>query len=59
MARYQFMYSGFAYIEADNLEEAEEKYAEHDFIYDENQVNRVLAIDEFVVEDDYEVIDNG
>ena len=48
MAKYKVYYSGFAYVEADNEEEATEIYKD-DFIYVENYVDVVEEVDEFLV----------
>ena len=49
MAKYKVYYSGFAYVEADNVEEAEEDY-EYSNIYDERQIDEVEEVDEFIVD---------
>jgi hypothetical protein len=47
MAKYKVYYSGFAYVEADSVEEAEENY-EYDCVYEEKQIEKVEEVDEFV-----------
>lgn len=48
MAKYKVYYSGFAYVEADSAEEAEEDY-EYSNVYDERQIDEVEEVDEFTV----------
>lgn len=48
MAKYKVYYSGFAYVEADSAEEAEEDY-DYSSIYDERQIDEVEEVDEFIV----------
>lgn len=49
MAKYKVYYSGFAFIEADNEEEAKELYYDdYDIVYEEKQVDEVEEIDDFV-----------
>ena len=48
--KYKVSFSGFAYIEADSLEEAEEKVMyEDDAIYEEKKCESVEKVDEFAV----------
>ena len=49
MAKYKVNYSGFAYVEADTPEEAEDIY-EHFSVYEETQIDSVEEVDEFIVE---------
>lgn len=49
MAKYKVYYSGFAYVEADSEEEAREDY-EFASVYDEQTIDNVEEVDEFVVE---------
>lgn len=51
MAKYKVSYSGFVYVEADIVEEAEEKaFDEVEEIYSEKQIDAVVEVDEFDVE---------
>ena len=49
MAKYKVYFSGFAYIEADSIEEAEDNY---DFYaaYEERMVDMIEEVDEFPVD---------
>ena len=48
--KYKVSYTGFAYVEADSKEEAEEKVLyEDDAIYSETQVGDIEEIEEFEV----------
>lgn len=48
--KYKVNFSGFAYVEADSEEEAEEKAMyEDDAIYEEKKCESIEEIDEFVV----------
>lgn len=49
MAKYVVYYSGFAYVEADNMDEAVENYEYDDCVYRENQINDVEEVSEFTV----------
>lgn len=49
MAKYKVNYTGFAYVEADSPEEAEDIY-EHFSVYEEKQVGDIEEVDEFIVE---------
>lgn len=49
MAKYKVYFSGFAYVEADSQEEAEDIYAD-EAIYEEVEVTDTEEVDEFVVE---------
>lgn len=49
MAKYKVYFSGFAYVEADNIEEAEDIYHYGDVDYEEHQVDGVEEVDEFAV----------
>ena len=50
MAKYKVYFSGFAYVEADSAEEAEEIYHDGYTYYEEQQVDEVEEVDEFFVE---------
>lgn len=45
MAKYKVYYSGMAYVEADSVDDALDKY-ESDFIYDERLPEEVEEVDE-------------
>ena len=48
--KYKVSFSGFAYVEADSPEEAEEKAMyEYDAVYEEKKCESVGEVDEFVV----------
>ena len=48
--KYKVSYSGWAYVEADSADEAEEKAMyENDAIYEEKECISVDEVDEFVV----------
>lgn len=48
--KYKVNFSGFAYVEADSEEEAEEKVLyEDDAIYSETQADNIEEVDEFEV----------
>ena len=49
MAKYKVYFSGFAYVEADSAEEAEDIYHDGDTDYEEHQVDEVEEVDEFAV----------
>jgi hypothetical protein len=49
MAKYKVCYSGFAFVEADSKEEAEEIYDEGLSVYDEWAIDEVEEVDDFVV----------
>ena len=49
--KYKVSYSGFVYVEADTVEEAEEKaFDETEEVYSEKQIDSVIEVDEFAVE---------
>ena len=48
MAKYKVYYSGMAYVEADSVDDALDKY-KSDFIYDEQIPEEVEEVDEFEV----------
>lgn len=47
--KYKVCYSGFAYIEADSMQEAEEMFEYDDFTYKEQNVDRIEEVDSFIV----------
>lgn len=49
MDRYKIYYSGFAFVEADSKEEAEELYHEGNTIFEEEQVDEVEKVDEIII----------
>lgn len=49
MAKYKICFSGFAYVEADDKEEAIEKLDDREEIFLEYQMDSVDEVDEFVV----------
>ena len=48
--RYKVKFSGFAYIEADSEDEAEECFDNEEFVYKETSVDSIEEVDDFVVE---------
>ena len=46
MAVYKIYYSGFAYVEADNEDEAEEIYWDNASIFEEETITEVRFVDE-------------
>lgn len=49
--KYKVSYSGFVYVEADTVEEAEEKALDEiEEVYSEKQIDSAIEVDEFVVE---------
>lgn len=48
--KYRVSFSGFAYVEADSAEEAEELYFDGGEIYEEYEVTEIEEVDEFAVE---------
>lgn len=49
MSKYKISYTGFAYVEANSPEEAEEKYNYEEHIYEETCIESVEKVDKFVV----------
>ena len=49
MKKYKVSYSGFAYVEAENMQEAKEKFEYDDSVYQEQAVDNVEEIDDFLV----------
>lgn len=51
MAKYKVYFSGFAYVEADSAEEAEENFWDDPSgCYQECEVDEIKEVDEFLVE---------
>lgn len=50
MAKYRIKFGGFAYVEAEDKAEAEEKFDDEDFAFCEYSLVAVEEVDEFVVE---------
>lgn len=50
MKKYRVEYSGFAYIEAENKQDAEENFDRDSAIFDEYSVDSVHEVDDFTVE---------
>lgn len=50
MAKYKISFSGFAYVEADNEEDALELFDDDLDIFREQRIDSVTEVDEFVVE---------
>lgn len=50
MNKYRIDYSGFMYVEADSEEEAEQKYFDGDYIYDESGEYEISEVSDFIVE---------
>lgn len=49
MAKYKVYYSGFAYVEADSILEAEEDY-EFSNVYEEKHIDAIEEVDEFIAD---------
>ena len=49
MAKYKVKFGGFAYVEADNEEEAEEKFEDEDYVFCEYGIANIEEVDEFTV----------
>ena len=50
MAKYKISFAGFAYVEADDPAEAEEKLEYEDYIFLEHEITEITEVDEFLVE---------
>lgn len=50
MAKYKITFSGFAYVEAEDEEEAREAFDDDDFAFKETKVDNVEEVDEFIIE---------
>lgn len=50
MGKYRIDYEGFMYVEADSPEEAEQKYFDGDYIYDESGEYEVSEVSDFIVD---------
>lgn len=49
MKKYKVSYSGFVYVEAENMQGAKEKFEYDDSVYQEQAVDNVEEIDDFLV----------
>ena len=49
MAKYKVCYSGYAYVEADSVEEAMAKYCDGEDIYEDKSLDLAVEVDEFGV----------
>ena len=47
--KYKVSYSGFAYVEADSEDEAQMAYEDGDSIYEEEWIEEIEEVDEFIV----------
>lgn len=47
--KYKVTFSGYAYVEAENEREAENKYWNDEYGYREEEVDEVVEVDEFIV----------
>ena len=47
--KYKVCFSGFAYVEAENEENAQEIYEDGDIQYEETEVTEIFEVDEFRV----------
>lgn len=50
MAKYKITFSGFAYVEAEDEDEAREAFDDDDFAFMETRVDSVEDVDDFVIE---------
>lgn len=50
MAKYKVKFGGFAYVEAESIEEAEEKFDDEEFVFCEYGVAAIEEVDEFLME---------
>lgn len=50
MKKFKVSYTGFAYIEAETPEEAEECFDNEEFSYKETSVDSIVEVDDFFVE---------
>jgi len=50
MARFKIIFGGFAYVDADDEEEAREKFDDEDYAFCEYGIETVEEVDDFVVE---------
>lgn len=49
MAKWKIEFHGFAYVEADSAEEADEKYNDGDVVFQEDNVSDPKEVDSFEV----------
>ena len=47
--KYKVFYSGFAYVEADSPDAAEDKYWISESVYEEEEITEVVEVEEFSV----------
>lgn len=50
MAKWRIDYKGFAFIEADTLEEAEEMFKNGESSYEERESEEPVKVDDFIIE---------
>ena len=50
MAKYKVSFCGFAYIEADSADEAEDLFDNDEFAYMERSTEAIEEVDDFVIE---------
>lgn len=50
MNKYKVSFEGYAFVEADNEEEAQDKYYNEEELYKENRVLKVEEVEEFEAE---------
>lgn len=50
MAKYRVKFEGFAYIEAEDAAEAEEKFDDEEFCFCQYGISEIEEVDEFLVE---------
>lgn len=49
MAKYKVRFSGFAYVEADDKEEAQDVFQDEEEMYKETDIDSVEEVDEFTI----------
>lgn len=47
--KFKVTFSGYAYVEAENAQEAEDKYWDEEYGYREEEIDEVVEVDEFFV----------
>lgn len=50
MAKYRIEYEGFMYVEAEDYDEAEQKYFGDDYIYKESGEYEISEVSDFIVD---------